>query len=822
MVETLLHDIRYGLRGLAKSPGFAAVAVVTLALGIGANTIIFSMVNTILIRPLPYDRPQQLVKIWGRFSHEGIPQNWISEPEWWDMNDRLHSYDGLAAYSAGDGGNLNRASSEPVRIVTSESTSSLWPLLSVKAFLGRTYSGDDDQPGRGRVALLSYNFWTQQLGADPGVVGSSIQLDAENYTIIGVLPKDFSFAGPADLWLPLGLDRSNGRDRGTHYLEVIGRLRPEVTLAQAGSELDSLATELVKEYPRNYEQTKGFGLSPVPLHTELIGNRRTALLVLFGAVGFVLLMACANLASLLLARALVRTREVAIRAALGASPARVMRQLLTESVSLSFLGGIAGIGLAVLGLHLVRKVALTVLSNTPAPALDLRVLLFTAAISMLTGILFGLAPALHLSGAMSNQVLQEAGRMSNTAGVQKLRRGLVVAEISMALILLTGAGLLVRSLQRLVRVDPGFETQHVVTARVTIPTAKYPDGVPLAAFFRNLTDRLGELPGVQGAGAVSLIPLAQRHTSGSTYAEHTLAQGLPISDWAHVPYVEADRRFTTGKYFETMRIQLLSGRLFTATDNENAPLVAIVDQEFANRMWPGRDPIAQRIAFNSVPNSIPPLPQWRTVVGVVRHIRNDTLDQIGREQTYYPQSQVPFVRSMYVVVRTRLDPAAEVNSMRAQLTSLDPTIPMYEARSMNELVERVVAQPRFNTLLLAMFGALALMLAGIGIYGVLSYSVSQRTREIGIRMALGATGKNVLTLILSQGLRLALLGLALGLALAFILTRWMSSLLFEVTSDDPVTFGCVALLLCAVALFACYLPARRATAVDPIVALRHE
>jgi putative ABC transport system permease protein len=447
---------------------------------------------------------------------------------------------------------------------------------------------------------------------------------------------------------------------------------------------------------------------------------------------------------------------------------------------------------------------------------------FTLVISIFTGILFGLAPALHLSGSISNQALQEAGRMSSGAGGRKLRRGLVVAEISMALILLTGAGLLVRSLQRLVRVDPGFETQHVVTARITIPTAKYPDGVPLAAFFRRLTDRFRELPGVQAAGAVSLIPLAQRHTSGSTYVEHTPVQGLPIGDFVHVPYIEADRRYTTGEYFETMRIQLLRGRLFNAADNENAPFVAIVDEEFAKRMWPGRDPIGERIAFDSVPNSNPKLPQWRTVVGMVRHIRNDTLDQVGREQTYYPQSQVSFVRSMYVVVRTKLDPAAEVTSMRAQLASLDPTIPLYEPRTMNESVDRVVAQPRFNTLLLAMFGALALILAGIGIYGVLSYSVSQRAREIGIRMALGATNNNVLTLILSQGLRLALLGVALGLAFALMLTRWMSSLLFEVRSDDPFTFSCVALLLCGVALLACYLPARRATAVDPMVALRHE
>jgi putative ABC transport system permease protein len=819
---TLLQDIRYGLRMLRNSPGFTAVAVLTLALGIGANTVIFSMINAILIRPLPYDRPQQLVKIWGRFSNEGIPQNWISEPEWWDMTDRLHSYSGLAAYSAGDGANLNRASSEPVRIVTSESTASLWPLLRVKPLLGRTYTAEDDQPGRDQVALLSYDFWAKQMGGDPGVVGSSIQLDAENYTVIGVLPQGFSFAGPADLWLPLGLNRARGRDRGSHYLEVIGRLRPDVTLAQASSELDSFANELIREYPQNYEWGKGFGLSLIPLHTELVGDRRTALLVLFGAVGFVLLIACANLANLLLARASARRREVAIRAALGASRGRVVRQLLTESIALSFLGGLAGVAVSGLGMQLVQKLPLSAVPSISEVPLDLHVMLFAAAISMLTGVFFGLAPALHLSKSMSSQALKEAGRMSVGAASRNLRGGLVIAEISMALVLLAGAGLLVRSLQRLVQVDPGFETQHIVTARVTVPEVRYAEGTPLAVFFRTLTSKLQEVPGVQAAGAVSLIPLAQQHASGSTYAEHTQVRNLPISDWAHVPYIEADRRFTAGEYFETMQIQLVRGRFFTANDNESAPPVAIVDEEFANRMWPGGDAIGQRIAFNTVPNSNPDQPLWRTVVGVVRHIHNDTLNQVGREQTYYPQSQVPFVRSMYLVVRTSMDPTAQVNSMRAQLASLDPTIPMYEPRTMDERLETVVAQPRFNTWLLTMFGALALVLAGIGIYGVLSYTVSQRTQEIGIRIALGATRNNVLTLVLSQGLRLGLLGIALGLAFAFILMRWISSLLFEVSSNDPLTFGFVALVLCAVALFACYLPARRATEVDPMVALRYE
>jgi putative ABC transport system permease protein len=818
----IFQDLRYALRQLRKSPGFTAVAVITLALGIGANTAIFSVVNGVLLQPLPYDKPQQLVKIWGRFANEGLPQNWISEPEWWDLGERVRSFSSLAAYSAGDGANLSMQGSEPVRIVTSESTSGLWPLLHVTALLGRTYSADDDQPGHNHVAVLTYNFWSTRFASDPAIIGKSIQLDADTYTVIGVLRKGFDFAGPTDLWLPLGLDRSHGRDRGSHYLEVIARLRPGLTPARAAEELNSFAADLVRAYPQNYGENKGFGITLVPLHRELVGDRQMALLVLFGAVALVLLIACANLANLLLARSSTRVRETAVRTALGASRFFIIRQLLTESLLLSFLGGVAGLVLAMWGVHLVRNFANSALPNTAAIAVDTRVLAFAAVVSILTGILFGLVPALQLSTTPASEALKGAGRASSSAGGRNLRAGLVITEISMALVLLAGAGLLVRSLQRLLAVYPGFETQHVLTTRVTIPDAKYPDGVQLGAFFRELVDRVRTLPGVQAAGAVSLIPMAQRHSSGSTYVEHTQVQDIPISGFFNAPYIEADRRFTVAGYFEAMKIPLLRGRYFNDADNENAPPVAIVDEEFARRFWPGEDPLGQRIAIGSIPNSNPPQPLWRTVVGVVRHIRNDTLDQVGREQTYYPQSQVSYVRSMYLVVRTSTDPGAQINSIRAQLASLDPTIPMYDEKTMDEWLDGTTTQRRFTMLLLVAFGVLALVLAAVGTYGVLSYSVSQRTREIGIRMALGASRQQMIGMVIANGGKLAAAGVVMGLIAALALTRFMGSLLYDVGTTDPLTFGAATIVLTLFALAACYIPARRATQVDPAVTLRYE
>ena len=821
-MDSFLHDLRYGFRMLVKSPGFTAVAVITLALGIGANTAVFSIVNAVLLRPLPYRAPQQLVKVWGQFSNQGIPQNWISEPEWWDMQSGLRSLSSLAAYVTGGGVNLSTPGTEPARITRSAATSSLFPLLGVAPAMGRTFSQEEDQPGHDHVVLLSYACWTSKFGGNRNIVGSTVELNLEKYTVVGVLPKDFAFGGEADLWTPLGLDKAKPAGRGSHYMEMIGRLASGVTPEQADSELRAFATSLARQYPDNYRSDSGWNLFVRPLRTELVGDIRTATLVVFAAVGFVLLIACVNVANLLLARASGRTREMAMRAALGAGRWRLIQQLLTESVLIGCVGGAFGIGLAFWGTSLMGGLATDVLPEGTKATLDLSVLGFAALVSIATGVLFGLVPALHVSRPGLFDTLKTAARSSPAASSHRMRNGLVVAEISIALVLLIAAGLMVRSLRRLMDVNPGFQAQHVLTARVFLPTAKYKDQASTIPFFRDFVERLRNVPGVTASGAVSLLPVNNSGSSGTTLVEDTQVQGLPISRAVNKPFIEADRRMTEGHYFEALQIPLIGGRYFNDADNENAPLVAVVDQSFAKRFWPNQDPVGKRIAIGAVPNSNPPVAQWRTIVGVVAHVKNKTLDQDGREQVYVPQSQVTYIRNMSVVVRTAMDPTSVANSVRSQLSAIDPTLPLYEVRTMDDQLERSTAQRRFNMSLLVGFGLLALTLAAIGTYGVLSYSVGQRTPEIGIRMALGAGTAEILKMVVGDGLRLAALGVAVGTVTALIATRFMSTMLFGVGAFDPLSFGIAAAVLVGMALLAAYVPARRATRVDPIIALRNE
>ncbi len=820
-MDSFLHDLRYALRMLVKSPGFTAVAVITLALGIGANTAVFSIVNAVLLRPLPYRQPQQLVKIWGQFSKQGIPQNWISEPEWWDMQGNLHSFSSLAAYVTGGGVNLSTAGGEPSRITSSSATSSLFPLLGVTPALGRTFNAQEDEPANSRAVLLSYGCWTSKFAADPHIVGSTIELNLEKYTVVGVLPEDFAFGGEADVWTPLGLDKVKPGGRGSHYLEVIGRLAPGVTPGQADSEMRAFATSLARQYPDNYRADSGWDMFIRPLRAELVGDLRTATLVVFAAVGFVLLIACVNVANLLLARASGRTREMAMRAALGAGRWRLIRQLLTESVLIGCVGGAVGIGLAVWGTSLLAGFSANVLPAGTKSTIDVAVLGFAAIVSIATGILFGLVPALHVSRPGLFDTLKTA-RSSPALSSRTMRNGLVVAEISIALVLLVAAGLMVQSLRRLMDVNPGFQAQHVLTARVFLPNAKYKDQASTVPFLRSFVERVRNLPGVNAAGAVSLLPVNTSGSSGTTLVEDTQVQGLPILRAANKPFIEADRRFTEGDYFAALQIPLISGRYLTEADNENAPLVAVVDESFAKRFWPNQDPVGKRIAISSVPNSNPPVPQWRSIVGVVAHVKNKALDQDGREQVYVPQSQVTFIRTLSVVVRTSQDPASIASSVRSQLASLDPTLPLYEIRTMDDQLERSTAQRRFNMSLLVGFGVLALTLAAIGTYGVLSYSVGQRTSEIGIRMALGADTPQILKMVVGHGLRLAAVGVAIGFIAAVIATRFMSTMLFGVRAIDPVSFAIAAAVLVGMALLAAYAPARRATRVDPMIALRNE
>ena len=830
----LLQDLKYGVRMLAKAPGFTAVAILTLALGIGANTAIFSVVNAVLLRPLSYKDSATLFNVWGKFEKEGLPQNWISEPEYWDLIDRNEPFSQIAAYALGGSANLTSADARPVQVSSAGATASLLPMLGVTPALGRIFTAAEDQPGHSHFALLSYSLWRSQFGADPNVVTKSIQLDGETYSVVGVLPKRFSLGGKQDLWTPLGLNRAKPRDRGSHYMRVVARLKPGVDSAQASVALTRLADYLRSAYPGNYGHgaDKEFGMYMVPVKEQLVSKLRPALLVLLGAVAFVLLIACANVANLLLAHASSREKELAIRAALGAGRARLIRQLLTESLILALAGGLLGLALAYWGVGALRALAP---ANTPRMDevhLDPLVLAFTFGVSLLTGLFFGLAPAWHIARTDLRETLNEAGRgTSATGGSRRLRAVLVVSEVALAVLLLVGAGLLIRSFSRLLEVSPGFQTQHLLTLELSLAEKTYPDGPPVQKFFTQLMARVKTLPGIQSAGAVSQMPLSDNYTSGSVFFEDTSIPDVPrLPELGNLPFMEIDQRVATPGYFAAMQIPLVRGRLLNDADNASAPLVAVVDLNFAHRFWPHGDAIGQHVAIDTTPTGKPDVqskdPRWRTIVGVVGHVKHYALDVEGREQIYFPHQQplygafVP--RDMTLAVRTSLDPASVTNAIREQVAALDKDLPLYNIATMDQLVSTSVAQPRLNLSLLVAFAALALILAAVGVYGVMAYAVTQRTHEIGIRMALGALPADVLRQVLVEGGRLAAFGVALGLLAALALTRLMSTLLFGVKPTDPVTFAVVAATLVCVALAACYVPARRATCVDPIIALRYE
>jgi putative ABC transport system permease protein len=829
-MQIFWQDLRQGLRMLANSPGFTIVAVLTLALGIGANTAIFSIVNAVLLRPLAYKDSRSLVNIWGKFEKDGIPQNWISEPEYWDLLDHNESFSQIAAYALGGRANLTRADAQPVQVSTGNATAGVLPLLGIAPVLGRTFGADEDQPGHSHYALLSYALWQSQFGADPNIVTKSIQLDGETYSVVGVLPKQFSLGGKQDLWTPLGLDRVRPGGRGSHYLHVIARLKPGVDFAQGSASLTRFADDLRRAYPGNYGHgpEKNFDMYMVPVKEQLVRKLRPALFVLLGAVAFVLLIACANVANLLLARASAREKELAIRVALGAGRARLVRQLLTESLILGLAGGFIGLALAYWGVDALRALAP---ANTPRMdevQIDPLVLAFTFGISLLTGLFFGLAPAWHVARTDLRETLNEAGRGTSAAGgTLHLRSWLVVSELALAVLLLVGAGLLIRSFSRLLDVSPGFQTQHLLTMELSLPEKTYPDGAPVQKFYTQLVASMKTVPGIQAAGAVSQMPLDDSYSSGSVFFEDTSIPDLPkLPELGNFPYMEIDQRTATPEYFQAMEIPLVRGRLLTDADDANAALVAVVDTNFAHRFWPHRDAIGQRVAIDAVPNVKPAAPRWRTIVGVVGHVKHYSLDVEGREQIYFPHRQPLYgvfaPRDMTLAVRTSLDPASVTSAIREQVFAIDKGLPLYNIATMDQLVSNSVAQPRLNLSLLVAFALLALALAAVGVYGVMAYTVAQRTQEFGIRMALGASPADVLKQVFLEGGRLAALGLGLGLIAALALTRLMASMLYGVKPSDPLSLGVAAALLAAVAFAACYIPARRATRVDPLVALRYE
>jgi putative ABC transport system permease protein len=821
---TLLQDIKIAIRMMIKNPGFSLVVVLTLALGIGANTAIFSVVDAVLLRPLAYKDSAALVDVWGKFENQGIPRLGASEPEYWDLRNRKQSFSEIGAYSLGNGANLTSSDSPPVQVSAHAASATLFQVLGVQTELGRTFTEEEDQPGHDHEALLSFALWKSLFGGDPTIVGKSMQLDGQAYSIVGVLRKDFSLGGKQDLWVPLGLDRMKPQDRGSHYLTVTARLKPGVTLAEASAEMERFAAQLERENPNNYLAGSGWGVFLVPLKEQIVGRIRPALLVLLGAVAFVLLIACVNVANLLLTRASAREKELSIRTAMGAGRARIVRQLLTESMVYAVLAGALGLSIAYWGVYALHALVPQNVPRIGEVRVDPLVLGFTLGLSLLTGIIFGLAPAWQVGRANLHGTLKETGQSTSAArGIRRLRGILVVSEMALAVLLLVGAGLLIRSFQHLLEVNPGFEPRHLLSMKLSPPAQAYPVGTPLQTFYQRVLDRVKTIPGVQAAGAISELPMSDSYSSGSTFFEHTSVTDLErYAPMNNLPFTEIDYRTIVPGYFEAMQIPLVRGRLLSERDTSEAPRVTVVDRDFANRFWPNQDPIGKRIAVQAIPKSNPLLPQWCTVVGVVGHVKHYGPDVEGREQAYFPLTQLSFARTMYLAVRTNLEPASVTSAIRQQVLAVDKNMPIYEVSTMDQLLSDSVVQPRLNLTLLAAFATIALVLAAVGIYGVMAYTVTQRTHEIGIRMAMGAQSEDVLKQVLREGARLAAIGLAVGLLGSLAATRLIRTLLFGVETTDPLTFVAVAVILLGVSLAACYIPARRATRVDPLVALRYE
>ena len=812
-MRTLIHDLRYGARMLMKKPGFTLIGVLTLALGIGANTTIFSVVNAVLLRPLPYQNPEQLVMIWGKLPAY-VPGNiGASAAEFTDYRDQNPVFSSIATYTSSSF-NLTGAG-EPERIVGTLASASLFPLLNVQPALGRYFLDEEDRPGHDQVVILSHGLWRRRFAGDSAVIGRSVTLDGLSHTIVGVAPAGFQFPDDkTEIWKPIAFTnvQLSENERGSRYLSVIARMKPGATIGQAQADISALARSMQQQHPMNYEADSGWGVNVVSLREETVGDVRLALQALFGAVGCVLLIGCANVANLLLARASTRRREIAIRSALGGRPWRIIRQLLTESLLLALAGGGLGALIAVWGVEAVTELSSATLPHVNQIGIDGRVVGFTLAITLATSLMFGLAPAWQSARTDLNESLKESGgKGAESGGRQRLRGLLVIGEIAVAMVLLIGAGLMVKSLYRLQQVEPGFDPSHALTMRLALPEAKYREPQRQRDFFDHLLKRIATLPGVKAAGAINFLPL-----SGTGNQRSFLIEGKPE------PKLNVGDRMVSPDYFRAMGVPLRAGRLIDDRDRENAPRVALVNETFARIFLAGEDPLGKRIKFGSARGPFP----WLTIAGVVGDVKHRGLDSETRPEMYVPYHQPLLpewnVPPMFVVVRGASEPSSLISAVRGVVKDLDRDQPVYGVATMERLLSISTAPRRFNMTLLAVFATLALALAGVGVYGVMAYAVTERTREIGIRMALGAQTSDALKLVIRQGMRLATVGVALGLMGAFALTRLMKNLLFDVKPTDPLTFVVIALLLTSVALLACWIPARRATKVDPMVALRHE
>lgn len=812
-METLLKDLRYGLRSLLKQPGFTVIAVVTLALGIGANTAMFSVINAVLLRPLPYHEPQRLVTIWEESPERGLYQMPVSFANLRDWVDQNHTFDQISAYTFT---NLNLiGAGEPARLDTVRVSSNLFSLIGAAPQLGRTFLPEEDREGANKVVILGHALWKNRFGSDPAIVDRSLTLDNQSYTVVGVMSPGFQFpvgfgymgkvlSDPIDLYVPIAAT-SNELQRGNYSFFALGRLKSGVTIDQARADMTTIESRLAEQYP---DGNTGIGISLVPTQEQTVKEIRPALLVLLGAVAFLLLIACANIANLLLVRAASRQKEMAIRSALGASRLRVLRLLLTESLVLSLAGGVVGLLLAVWGTKALMALAPDNIPRLNEVGVDARVFGFAVAVSLVTGIAFGLVPALQAAKPDLNEALKEGLRGSMESTIGKRTRGVLVAgEVALSLILLIGAGLMIKSFLRLQQMNLGFNPENVLAVHLELPDSKYAEDRQQAAFFQEALARLESVPGVESVGATTGLPLTLS-IAGSDFR----IEGRPEPEAGKEMIIET--RSVSPGYFGTLGIPLLKGRDFSDRDKSDSPAAAIINADLARIYFPNEDAIGRRISFDDRQS-------WMSIVGIVGDVKQMGLDSNAKPEVYFPYLQVA-APSMRLVVRTVSNPLHAVAAVKNQIQTIDKDLPIDDAKSMQQLLAESTSGRRFNMLLLTLFAVVAVILAVVGIYGVMSYTVTQRTHEIGIRVALGAQPSDVFRIVIGQGMLLAMIGVAFGLVGAFALTRLMTTMLFGVEPTDPLTFICLSVLLIGVGLVACYLPGRRATKVDPLVALRAE
>jgi len=806
-MESLWQDLRFGLRVLLKSPGFTAVAILTLALGIGANTAIFSVINAVLLQPLRFREPERLVMIWEDASDIGFPQNTPAPANFVDWKAQNRTFEEMAA-TADRSYNLT-GDGEPEKVEAKAVTANFFAVLGVRPALGRAFAPGEDVPGAAGIAVISYGLWQSRYGGERNIVGRSISLDSAKYTVVGVMPAGFQFLDrEVSLWVPLALTPKDWAARGSHFLNVVGRMKPGLTVEQANADIQTVTRSIAHDHPNEAQYLAAYVL---PLRQQLTGDTRRPLLLLLVAVGFVLAVACANVANLLLSRAAARGREIAVRSALGASRRRIVRQLLAESALLSIGGAVLGLLLSLWSFSFLQRLIPPAMALSASPKLDVKVLAFTLLVACLTGIIFGLVPALQASKVNLNEALKQGGRTGVGAGSRRLRSAFVISEMALAMMLLVGAGLLIQTIYKLHGQYAVLDPAHVLTLRTVLPQSRYKEHAQRVAFYDQVLERVSRLPGVVSAGYTTSVPLAWKGGTSGFMPEGRFVEGLSY---------DANHRIVSSDYFKAMGIALRRGRYFTTSDGEKSQPVAVINETMARQYWAG-DALGKRFNLGD-PGALRP---WITVVGVVADVRQMGLDAPVKAEMYFPYRQdrdAPWYAPRDLVIRTLGDPLSLAGAVRHEVQSVDPDQPVSNIRTMDEVLGEESEQRNTVTTLLAAFATLALLLASLGIYAVMAYFVVQHTQEIGVRLALGAQARDILVLVLRRGMGMALGGIGAGACGAFAVTRLMSGLLFGVGATDPITFLGIALLLAFIALAACYVPARRATKVDPLIALRYE